>query len=190
MYISQNENESDVDGQEIRTLSRLSAIRIERFEGIRITYMYIRTRFHHDSSSASLDIPIKGEVSAYGIRHLHISRLASHMMDALAPFKTYQPSTFEGSPLVHSFFDNPTSTWTFVVVDPPTKQAMIIDSVLDFEPASGSISTQSARGLVSFVEQNNYEVTRIMETHVHADHATAAFALKQVGTPSGKIFGC
>jgi glyoxylase-like metal-dependent hydrolase (beta-lactamase superfamily II) len=112
------------------------------------------------------------------------------MMDALAPFKTYQPSTSESSPLVHTFFDNPTSTWTCVVVDPPTKQAMIIDSVLDFEPASGSISTQSARGLVSFVEQNNYEVTRIMETHVHADHATAAFALKQVGTPSGKISGC
>lgn len=104
----------------------------------------------------------------------------STAMTSVQPDLTAQPSG-EGSPLVHAFFDTPTSTWTFVVVDPNTKKAFIIDSVLDFDPASGHISTKSAQALAAFVHEKGYTVTRIMETHVHADHATGALALKQVG---------
>jgi glyoxylase-like metal-dependent hydrolase (beta-lactamase superfamily II) len=102
-------------------------------------------------------------------------------MYTLQPDFTAQPSEVEGSPLVHAFFDTPTSTWTFVVVDPATKHAFVIDSVLEFDAASGHIGTKSAQGLAAFVRDSGYNVVRIMETHVHADHATGALALKQVG---------
>lgn len=81
---------------------------------------------------------------------------------------------------MHAFFDNPTSTWTFVVADPDTKDAFVIDSVLEFDPASGRIGTKAARGLAAFVQEKGYTIIRIMDTHVHADHATGALALKQV----------
>ncbi len=55
---------------------------------------------------------------------------------------------------------------------------MIIDSVLDFDPASGLISTKAADELIAAVNENGYKVIRIMETHAHADHLTAAQYLK------------
>jgi len=84
------------------------------------------------------------------------------------------------SPLVHSFWDDPTSTFTFVVVCPKTQEAFIIDPVLDFDLASGKISQRSVRGLAAFTRDQGYKVVRIIETHVHADHLTGAYALKQV----------
>jgi glyoxylase-like metal-dependent hydrolase (beta-lactamase superfamily II) len=101
-------------------------------------------------------------------------------MSPLSPIATYQPGSSTGSPLVHSFFDNSTSTWTYLVVDPQSRKALIIDPVLDLDPASGAVSTLSARGLLEFVNQEQYDVVQIMETHVHADHATSAYTLKQV----------
>ncbi|UOH83693.1 hypothetical protein LQV05_006427 [Cryptococcus neoformans] len=99
-------------------------------------------------------------------------------VQALTPYRTHRPSNFKGSPIVHSFFDDATSTWTFVVADPQTKCAMIIDPVLDYDQASGGTSMRTAQGLAAFTRDAQYEVVRVMETHVHADHATAAFALK------------
>jgi len=101
-------------------------------------------------------------------------------MDALVPDFTAEPGTLAGSPLVFAFFDAATSTWTYIAVDAATKDAVIIDSVLEYDPASGKVGTNSAQGLAAFVKQKQYRVTRIMETHVHADHATGALALKQV----------
>lgn len=106
-----------------------------------------------------------------------------------SPDITYQPTAVstghrhgDGSPLVHCFFDNPTSTWTYLVVDPTTKDALVIDPVLEFDPASGSIGTESVQGLAAFIAGQGYKVTRIIETHIHADHATGARALKSVST--------
>ena len=101
-------------------------------------------------------------------------------MTALEPDFTAEPTATVGSPLVYAFFDTATSTWTYIAADPSTKDAVIIDSVLSYDPASGTIDTSSAQGLAAFVKQKGYRVTRIMETHVHADHATGALALKQV----------
>jgi glyoxylase-like metal-dependent hydrolase (beta-lactamase superfamily II) len=101
-------------------------------------------------------------------------------MSTLQPDFTAHPSNAEGSPLVHAFFDTTTFAWTFVVVDPSTQDALIIDSVLEFDPASGHIGNKAAQGLAIFVQEKGYNVVRIMETHVHADHATGALALKQV----------
>ncbi|MEX0644563.1 MAG: MBL fold metallo-hydrolase, partial [Parvularculaceae bacterium] len=88
-------------------------------------------------------------------------------------------------PQVTAFFDEPTYTVSYVVADPATKKCAIVDSVLDFDPASGRTNTESADKIVAFVKKEALEVEWILETHVHADHLSAAPYLKdKVG---GKI---
>jgi glyoxylase-like metal-dependent hydrolase (beta-lactamase superfamily II) len=80
---------------------------------------------------------------------------------------------------VTAFFDETTFTVTYVAADPGSAQAAIIDPVLDFDPASGRTSTASADKVVDFVRTNDLSVGWILETHVHADHLTAAPYLKE-----------
>ncbi len=82
-------------------------------------------------------------------------------------------------PLVKTFFDEDTFTASHVVVDPATKEAAIIDSVLDFDQASGRTSTKSADAIIAYIRDNDLTVEWILETHVHADHLTAAPYLKE-----------
>lgn len=82
-------------------------------------------------------------------------------------------------PKVKSFFDEATSTATHVVSDPKTGHAAIIDSVKDFDPKSGRTSTKSADEVISYIRAEELTVEWILETHVHADHLTAAPYLKQ-----------
>lgn len=85
-------------------------------------------------------------------------------------------------PEVHAFFDNVTFTYSYVVVDPATQHCAIIDSVLDYDPAAGRTSTTGAQRLVDFVHDNGFTVEWVMETHVHADHLSAApFVQQQLG---------
>lgn len=77
-------------------------------------------------------------------------------------------------PDVKGFFDQATYTISYVVSDPETKRCAIIDSLLDFDQASGRTSTQSADKLISFVRENGLTCEWIIDTHVHADHLTAA----------------
>ncbi|KAL5044232.1 hypothetical protein BDW71DRAFT_209445 [Aspergillus fruticulosus] len=81
-------------------------------------------------------------------------------------------------PTIHDFFEVKTSTWQYVVADPSTSEAVIIDAVLDYDPATQEISTASADSLLSLVRQKNYKVAMILETHAHADHLTAASYLQ------------
>ena len=82
-------------------------------------------------------------------------------------------------PDVRSFFDEDTFTVSYVVSDPATKTCAIVDSVLDFDPASGRTSKRSADAIIAFVRQQGFTVEWILETHVHADHLSAAPYLKQ-----------
>ncbi len=77
-------------------------------------------------------------------------------------------------PIVQSFFDRATFTATHVVFDPDTRQAAIIDPVLDFDPASGRTRTASAEAVAAYVETQGLGVAMVMETHAHADHLSAA----------------
>ena len=77
-------------------------------------------------------------------------------------------------PDVSAFFDEATFTVTYVVSDPATGRAAVVDPVLDFDPASGRTSTSSADEVVAFVEGNKLRVDWILETHVHADHLSGA----------------
>ncbi|KAJ7594091.1 Metallo-hydrolase/oxidoreductase [Mycena floridula] len=93
-------------------------------------------------------------------------------------FKHY-PSTSPHSPDVYSFFENKTSTWQYLVVDPRTSEAVIIDTVLDYNPASGHISTGTADGILAFIAERQIKVLRILESHAHADHLTASQYFKR-----------
>lgn len=82
-------------------------------------------------------------------------------------------------PVVRTLFDVATFTATHIVFDPETRRAAIIDSVLDFDPASGRTHTGSAEAVVSIVKAEGLTVDWQLETHAHADHLSAAPFLKQ-----------
>lgn len=83
-------------------------------------------------------------------------------------------SVMSTEPVIHNIFEPNTSTWQYVVADPFTSAAVVIDSVLDFDPTKCTASTESADALLALVDQKGYHVDKILETHVHADHLTAA----------------
>ncbi|VVS98999.1 putative enzyme [Erythrobacter sp. EC-HK427] len=82
-------------------------------------------------------------------------------------------------PVVEAFFDEATFTVSYVVHDPATLEAAIIDSVLDYEPAAGRTSHASADAIIAYVTSNNLKVTWLIETHAHADHLSAAPYLQE-----------
>jgi glyoxylase-like metal-dependent hydrolase (beta-lactamase superfamily II) len=81
-------------------------------------------------------------------------------------------------PEVTAFFDEPTFTVSYVVRDPAGAACAVIDPVLDFDPAAGRTDTRSADAIAGFVDKNRLAVEWILETHVHADHLSAAARLK------------
>ena len=83
------------------------------------------------------------------------------------------------TPHVRAFFDEPTFTASYVVHDPATKVAAIIDSVLDFDQPSGRTSFASADAMIAYVEQEGLRVEWLLETHAHADHLSAAPYLQE-----------
>lgn len=83
---------------------------------------------------------------------------------------------------VQTFFDTDTATFSYVVVDESTKKCAIIDSVMDYDQASGTVTTKGADAIVEYIKSNGLENEWILETHIHADHITASFYLQeQVG---------
>jgi len=79
---------------------------------------------------------------------------------------------------VHFIYEEETGTAQYVVADPTTRKAMIIDSVLNMNISTGDFTTKSAKQLIKILEDNNYELQWILETHIHADHVTASHYLK------------
>ncbi len=82
---------------------------------------------------------------------------------------------------VKSFFDNKTATWTYVIFEKSNsnKKCAVIDSVLGFDISSGRIDTKSADIVIDFIKDRAMEVEWILETHIHADHLTAAKYIKE-----------
>ncbi|KAJ7680315.1 Metallo-hydrolase/oxidoreductase [Mycena polygramma] len=84
----------------------------------------------------------------------------------------FHPSQSPTSPAVFSFFERDTSTWQYVVADPVTMDAALIDAVLDYNPASGTVTTTTADCILSFIEQRGINIKYIL--YAHADHLSAA----------------
>jgi glyoxylase-like metal-dependent hydrolase (beta-lactamase superfamily II) len=83
------------------------------------------------------------------------------------------------APIVCAFFHEPTFTVSYLVWDPSSKRAAIIDSVLDFDQASGRTSSKSAEAILVAVREHGLTVDWLLETHAHADHLSAAPFLKE-----------
>ena len=82
-------------------------------------------------------------------------------------------------PEVTTFFDEPTNTLSYVVKDPASKACAVIDSVMDLDYPSGSISFGGADQIIAFISDNDLQLEWILETHVHADHLSAAPYIQQ-----------
>ncbi|AGT08602.1 MBL fold metallo-hydrolase [Paracoccus aminophilus] len=82
-------------------------------------------------------------------------------------------------PEVHAFFDPATNTVSYIVRDPASTHVAIVDSVLDFDYASGHTDTRSADAIVAFVKEHGWITDWVLETHVHADHLSAAPYLQE-----------
>lgn len=93
-------------------------------------------------------------------------------MDHYESFLAYHPT-------VTGFFDKATNTISYVVADEASKRCAIIDSVLDYEPHGATLSFESAERILSHIKDRGYTVEWILETHVHADHLSAAPYLKE-----------
>lgn len=89
-------------------------------------------------------------------------------------------------PTVQAFFDPTTNTVTYLVADPTTRAAAIIDPVLDHDPASGADTTASADAVLIEAERQGLTIAWLLETHAHADHLSAAdYLRRRTGAPIG-----
>jgi glyoxylase-like metal-dependent hydrolase (beta-lactamase superfamily II) len=99
-----------------------------------------------------------------------------HLSTAAGIIERARPGT---APAIRAFFDEPTNTVSYVVHDPLTRDGAIIDSVLDYDAASGRTSHASADAIIAHVREQGLAVKWLLETHAHADHLSAAPYLKE-----------
>ncbi|MGF1607248.1 MAG: MBL fold metallo-hydrolase [Rhodothalassiaceae bacterium] len=89
-------------------------------------------------------------------------------------------------PDIAAFFDEATFTVSYLVADPATSRAAVIDPVLDYDPAAGRTSTESAHRLLAAASERELAIDWILETHVHADHLSAArYLANETGAKTG-----
>jgi glyoxylase-like metal-dependent hydrolase (beta-lactamase superfamily II) len=81
-------------------------------------------------------------------------------------------------PIIHAFFDEPTNTVSYLVADPGTKQAAVVDPVLDYDHKSGKANVKSADAILAKAEAEGFKIDLVLETHVHADHLSGAPYIK------------
>jgi glyoxylase-like metal-dependent hydrolase (beta-lactamase superfamily II) len=79
-----------------------------------------------------------------------------------------------GSPVIQGFFDEATNTISYLVADPQTRDAAIIDPVLDYKPNSGAVDVRSVDAILAAAKDAGYKVVWSLETHAHADHLSAS----------------
>ena len=80
--------------------------------------------------------------------------------------------------IIRAFFDEPTNTVSYIVADPATKQAAVIDPVLDYDPNSGEVDTRSVEVLLRAAAEQRYAIVWTLETHAHADHLSGSPYIK------------
>jgi len=102
----------------------------------------------------------------------------------------FPASTKVGSPNVAAFYERSSGSWQYVAWCPDTKKAVIIDPVLDFDPAAGATWTYSADELIAYVKQEDLDVEWVLDTHPHADHFSSARYIKnQLGGQAKQAIG-
>jgi len=86
--------------------------------------------------------------------------------------------TAASAPEIRAFFDEPTHTVSYLVADPATRKAAVIDPVLDYDAASGTVDTRSVEAILAAAAKAGYEIVWALETHAHADHLSGAPFIK------------
>jgi glyoxylase-like metal-dependent hydrolase (beta-lactamase superfamily II) len=81
-------------------------------------------------------------------------------------------------PIIRAFFDQPTNTVSYIVADPATGQAAVIDPVLDYDPNASAVDTRSVEVMLWVIRQEKYTVLWTLETHAHADHLSGSPYIK------------
>ena len=81
-------------------------------------------------------------------------------------------------PIIRAFFDEPTNTVSYIVADPATKKAAVIDPVLDYDPNAGQVDTRSADAMLRAAQEQGYAIVWTLETHAHADHLSGSPYIK------------
>jgi glyoxylase-like metal-dependent hydrolase (beta-lactamase superfamily II) len=83
-----------------------------------------------------------------------------------------------GAPIIQAFFDEPTNTVSYLVADPATKEAAVIDPVLDYDHNTGEVDTRSVEAILQAADESDYKVVWTLETHAHADHLSGSPYIK------------
>ena len=83
-----------------------------------------------------------------------------------------------GAPIIQAFFDEPTNTVSYLVADPATKEAAVIDPVLDYDHNAGEVDTRSVEAILQAADESDYKVVWTLETHAHADHLSGSPYIK------------
>lgn len=104
--------------------------------------------------------------------------LSTQTMSTPSQEQHFIKSTTPTEPTIHALFEPNTSTWQYIVVDPSSSEGVIIDPVLDYDRTTQTITTSSADGILKIVKEKGYKIAMILETHIHADHVTAASYLQ------------
>lgn len=92
----------------------------------------------------------------------------------------------DNQPQIQAFFDEATFTVSYLVADPETRDAAVIDPVMDFDIASGEADSRSADRMLTFAQEQGWRIVLVLETHAHADHLSAAPYIKaKTGAPIG-----
>ena len=78
------------------------------------------------------------------------------------------------NPIIEAFFNEPTNTVSYLVADPASGSAAVIDPVLDYDPAKGTVDTSSAEAVLARAAERGWTIELVLETHAHADHLSAA----------------
>jgi glyoxylase-like metal-dependent hydrolase (beta-lactamase superfamily II) len=82
------------------------------------------------------------------------------------------------APIIRAFFDEPTNTVSYLVADPATRQAAVIDPVLDYDHKGGHVTTDSVEAILAAADEAGYRIVWALETHAHADHLSGAPYIK------------
>ena len=100
-------------------------------------------------------------------------------------YSSTSPSTGLGSPEVFGFYDDDTGSIQYLVADPETAKAALVDVVLGFDPESAATHSAGADAILSFASSEGFEIEWILDTHPHADHLMASSVLKdRIGKPN------
>ena len=81
-------------------------------------------------------------------------------------------------PTIRAFFDEATNTVSYIVADPATRKAAVIDPVLDYDPNAGAVDIRSVEAMLRVAEQQGYTIVWTLETHAHADHLSGSPYIK------------